>query len=92
MTLGRAVEAAAVVHLLVMRTSSTTEIAFVLLNEFRMSSGSIPRGALSSGLADESRDFALITPLALSQRGIQSFPSRTLSIPGVNEGFGSKLS
>ena len=94
MTLGRAVEAAAV-HLLVMRTSSTTEIAFVLLNEFRMSSGSLPKSALSSGLVDESRDFALSTSLARSQtrciRGNgsneESFPSR-VPIPGMNRGPG----
>ena len=39
MTLGKAVEAAAVVHLLGIRTSSKTEIDFVLLKLSRVSLG-----------------------------------------------------
>ena len=58
MTLAKAVEATAVVHLLVMRISPTTNIDFVLLKLFRVSLGvadkSLPDQEMSAGMVDES--------------------------------------
>ena len=52
-------EAVAVVHLLVMRTSSTIERGFILPKLFRVPSGaadkSLPEHVMSAGMADESR-------------------------------------
>jgi hypothetical protein len=59
MTLGKAVEVAAVVGLFVMKTDPTTEKAFVPLKLLRVSSGtaakSLPDGIMSVGVVDESR-------------------------------------
>ena len=56
MTLGKAVEAATVVYLLVMRTSTITERAFLLLELFRLSLGavdkSLPGHVMSAGMAE----------------------------------------
>ena len=59
MSLGEAVEGAAVVDLLVMRTLSTTQMAFVLLTLSRVSPGmsgrSLPDDIMSVGMVDECR-------------------------------------
>jgi hypothetical protein len=56
---GPCCEVAVVVDLLVMRTDSTTEIAFVPLTLFRIASGiadkSLPEDIMSVGMVDESR-------------------------------------